>query len=429
MDPYNNNSINYNNNDRNMQDQDLVEQPHFRSMTMALPSRAPLLRETTTPSTHKTNMTEHRATNTGNDDVSTWASVDKLVTLSPFHPLETSHVKFPRWHLATALSRITSALYHTHQCTVQYDTHHLGATCHALRDGVVFGLSFFLDKDDDAVIFEVQRISGDSFAFHKYYARPLLRLVVEQEQTQHHQQQQGTPSANDGSGVLLDQVVMPKSPSSHRQHHHPGDENIHEALQIVCDMMLGNNGVHARNLGLESLLALTNPACAGWNTARTVVQTLLDCEPNAAQSLPLLLETLQCCLVQECNVQALQVWVQIWQIMATMSENETETTMQTPTTVTSAAMIQHLLSLVEQHHAHSHLPQQHQQNPHVVTLALQGLAALCGIDPSLRRGLAVSTSCHAVAISWPVLVQQVQATAHYADMEHASQQLLQMMCT
>jgi len=155
----------------------------------------------------------------------------------------------------------------------------------------------------------------------------------------------------------------------------------------------------------------------------------------------LLLETLRYYLVEESNIQALKLWVQVWQIVANTMTTDNGMMMSTVSTkITSLDMIQHLLSLLDCHtNAHSpeqlHQQQSHQRpNPHAVTLALQGLTALCGIDPSLRHVLASSslppaaTRCRAtVTISVPTLVQRVQSTAHYSAMEDASRRLLQTM--
>ena len=348
-------------------------------MTMAMPSRAPLLRETTRTTTPTKAQTLLRRpiddkviTTTSSSSSSSWASLDKLVTLDRGYPLERSHVQFPKSHLGTAwLARLTTALYHLN-CAVHYDTSHVAATCRAMSDSVVFHIHVFAAGSDTAIV-EVQRLAGDSWAFSKHYAQPLLRMVKQQPER---------PCRSTSTST-----TMPRTTSSSLSSSCPvSEDDIQDALQLASHMITEDRLLDQVHLGLESLVSLTNPSSVGETTAACAVTILLR-----KQQYQPLLDTLQRLLLEESNYPALLIWVHIWQVTAVAPRSN-------ETILPCTAVMEHLLRLVAQ------------DEPHAATLAWRGLTALGQLHPSL--------------VTAHISPTMVPAVPQHAALAHASRQWL-----
>uniref|UniRef100_A0A7S3PC14 Uncharacterized protein n=1 Tax=Amphora coffeiformis TaxID=265554 RepID=A0A7S3PC14_9STRA len=335
--------------------------PFFLSAPLALGEAGLRRRETTTMKKNDTpsnNNKQSPAPVKGD-----WAPTDKIHKLSYYHPLEPTHTTFSRDSLVPVLDRLTYALGALSCHVIRYDDQHMAAACTTMDANVKFQVNIFAVRENDLVL-ELQRLAGDSFVFHKQYAQPLLWAVRNQ------QPQQYTATMEDPRTVTEFPEIMDQCMNDHDgQIKNDNDQDdIYTAL-CLAEEMIQSDGWDVRHMGLETLVALTDPASAGLETATVVAQRIISDMHIVLE----ILETFVLCDHEYLSLAALKVCRQIWQILSA--------TMTTTTTVTdhvSTALIQRLEQFVQ----HVHVV------PHHATLALQGLTALGKVSNCLQSSLA-----------------------------------------
>lgn len=321
-----------------------------------------------------------------------WAPLDRLTRLSCFHPLEATHTRFGRAALPVVLTRLTAALYRL-DCHVEYDARRLVAQCDAMSndggDGVRFQVGLFWDtsRGDDSVILELQKRDGDSLVFYQQIAPELLQLA-------HAQRIENNSAPRSAAKMPLDRLVAPCSVAE-----------VESAVALAADMVVvesNNNSncmMDALQIGLESLVALVDPASCGPATAATAARLV-------AGNAPLMNAVWQHAASHEASavsLRALRVLRGVWQ------DNDAATLTDIPPSVVPA-----LMRVVSNHHA---------RRPHHATVALQALHAAARAQPALwhrfRQGQGHDYDCAATTA-----VRSVHATARHAALARASQQVL-----
>jgi hypothetical protein len=300
---------------------DLYLQPSFRAMSMV--SEPSLVVPTTygkqqqqlyntkndlqkssvaisqTPATKATlipNVAE-RSMETCNATKSTW-KLPVLTRLCPFHPLECFHRHFPRKFLPVVLEQL-SVSFRLASLKVQYHDSPVSALCDSM-DQSRFVVSVWEDTNHDIVV-EMQRICGDAIVFGRY-ARELMTSVVQAvaESSSSSSKQDYHHSASTSSkGAAPPSTHAPSVPRSHPFHHSVPfptvlshgiafgtssknvmmmqineDEEARSALEIAHRMLVSDR-YDARQLGLDSLVLLTDPWQTGNGIATIVSQHLL----------------------------------------------------------------------------------------------------------------------------------------------------------
>lgn len=312
-----------------------------------------------------------------------WAR-DKLLKLSYYHPVQPSHETFPKTQLEEMLTRLTEC-FRALSCHVSYAKDRLGADCLTMEK-VAFYVSFF-EKDTQTVIVEVQRRAGDSYLFHHDYAQPILAVIRGVRASDKQQSIQRRTAA------FLDRLGTSIS-----------EEDIGEALEMAFRLVTSDR-FDARQLGMESLVALTDTKVTGWSTASAVTRGLVTPLDETSEKLAnivlrYLLEDDNA--ITDLTYMALKVWSNAWQVAAV----DTETPLESFCDVMCPAdiLMRSLMNRVE------HFENQ----PHEATLALRGLSALCREMPQLRP-----------FVSWHT-VEQANAMGSTAALEQASRTFLEV---
>ena len=419
--------------------------PVFRSV--ALPPRAPLFREPISSSSHRQwneaatvattaavetkNGTMKPSFNNNNNFVTpppppttSWAPLECLRKISWYHPLEPSHATFALENLSTMLTKLTRGLRDL-SCHVVYDDNRLAATCRTM-EAVEFHVSLLQGTatttkssggrpnhsgtaSNDNVVMEIQRIAGDSFLFHSRYARPLLAIVKDQDSTM--ECATTTRPSNKTMGRTLDNLSAMQHPAAASTVTQCGQGDIEQALELASDLILCDR-YDAKQLGLESMAHLTSPTQTGYHTALTIARALTSDVPS-----PLVRCLWEFLLNQQnqqqeadaspsdWNLAALQVWSQVWQVLA---EDRTNSGTSGSSPVLPDELAPSVIQLLCQYMEHVH------SMPHHATYAMQGLQALVQLDPRIAQ-----------CIPWKT-VQQAQAwgATQHAALHQASGQLL-----
>lgn len=391
------------NNDYVTTTQEETESPLFRSMNLmaVTPASFSLARETSFPSEKKqtgVSMMQSQPTflalaTTNN----TWASIDSLRKVSFYHPLEPSHILLDASALPQILQSLTKA-FQALSCQVEYATENLMATASTM-EGVEFQISLWAARDENAnkVICEMQRMDGDSYTYHAKYAQPIMRAVKRPHTGMVHEQAQTTNSRTT-CGKVMDQINQMTVCAA--THVNTTEDDIQQAVEVAQQMILSDR-YDACLLGMESLLLLTNPASTGWQTA-TKVAKILSGTPSAASKF--LWTQLLHAETEGLLMHALKIWVQVWQILVAARGNPASSIV-----VPTRDVLPLLMKMVEQA----------VNSPHLATLALQGLTALCQLQPDIVPS----------SIAWgPVEYAQAVGHARHAALAQASGQLLAVHC-
>lgn len=328
--------------------------------------------------------------------------VAKLKKLGKYHPLELSHVSFPRAHLETVLGRLSEGL-RALSCSVSHHNHGLSASCHTM-ERVSFQVSFYeknpnedmgetdleltetISEKNGVVVMELQRLCGDSFTFHQY-----VRQILDTVEGKKNSDQRF--DMNDFSyGRFLDELVNPSNTV--------GIRDLEFAMKRA-EKLITAHSIYDRQMGLETLQTFTDAKQTGIFVASKVSRELLM--PSTESSNKLASDMLRYLLDPTTegvlSYAALHVWSSVFQI----ASNDPGTTWEAffdalcPLDVLVGRLQWH----VEQVHNH----------PHEATMALVALAALQKAAP------------HRIGpnISW-CAVQQANAVgrAHHAALERAS---------
>lgn len=256
-----------------------------------------------------------RSMETCNATKSTWKQ-PVLTRLCPFHPLECFHRHFPRTLLPVVLEQL-SVSFRLASLKVQYHDSPVSALCNSM-DQSRFAVSVWEDTNHDIVV-EIQRICGDAIVFGRY-ARELMTSVVQavaessnssssSSQGYHPHQHHSVSTSNKG-GVPLS-TNAPSVPRSHPFHHAVPfptvlshgiafgssnnnsnvmmmqineEEEARSALEIAHRMLVSDR-YDARQLGLDSLVLLTDPWQTG-NGIATIVskRLLLPCRQSSSSN-------------------------------------------------------------------------------------------------------------------------------------------------
>lgn len=312
-----------------------------------------------------------------------WAR-DKLRKLGYYHPAQPSHETFPKSQLEEMLARLTEC-FRTLSCHVTYEGDGLGAECLTMEK-VEFHVSFF-EKDTQTVVVEVARRSGDSFVFHHDYAQPILQVIRGVSVSDNPQSMELHRTA-----LILDRLGTSVS-----------DEDIAMALEMAL-RLVASDRFDARQLGMESLEALTDARVTGWSTASAVTRGLVMPLDETSEKLANIM--LRYLLDNQASnagftYMALKVWSNVWQVAAMDTEAPLETFCDVlcPADVLMRCLMNHV----------EHFDNQ----PHEATLALRGLSALCREMPQLRA-----------FVSWNA-VEQANAMGSTAALEQASRTVLE----
>jgi len=316
-----------------------------------------------------------------------WSTEKKLRRLGYFHPLDPSHVTFPKAQLKDILQRLTDCL-RVLSCHVLYEDESLSADCLTMEH-VRFQIAFF-ETDAATVILEVQRRAGDSYIFHHNYARPILAII----RCNNSNVQDETRRLMDQRMLLsLDQLVTIDVT----------DDDISQAIELATQLVTSER-VDACGLGMESLEALTDTTKTGNSVAIKVAREFVV--PSSETSNELVRVMLRYLLNEkdsETTYRALHVWANVFQLVA----NDVETSLDIfcDTICPAEILLRSLMSWVEEVH----------QSPHEATIALWGLAALCQSKPQLGSHI----SRHAVREAGAV------GAARHAALELASRKVLE----
>lgn len=314
-----------------------------------------------------------------------WAK-DKLRKLGFYHPLEPSHVSFPRSDLAATLERLTRC-FKMLSCRVLYEDELLSAACLTMEQ-VEFQVSLYESRQDQqTVLLELQRRTGDSYVFHQDYAQPILAAAQGQELSGH------LPSKR-MCGISMDRLA---------KHAGVSDEDVDVAIELATNLVTADR-LDACRLGMESLVTLTDASKTGMSTARKVARELVM--PSGGTSEKLMHAMVKYLLSTEASedliFHALQVWANAWQLAA--DDMETPLDSFCDVACDRETLLNSLMDRVENVGS----------EPHQATLALQGLAALCREMPHLRG-----------SVSWRA-VEQANAVgeSENAALELASRKFL-----
>jgi len=291
------------------------------------------------------------------DSISTpgdWATENKLRRLGQYHPLDPSHVTFPKAHLRDNIRRLTDCL-RVLSCRVLYEDQKLSANCLTMEH-VQFQITFF-EKDPLTVILEVQRRAGDSYIFHHDYARPILATVRRNGKIQ----DEKCRLMNRSIALSMDRLVTVDVTEDH----------IKQAIELATQLIISER-IDACSLGMESLESLTDANKTGRSVAIKVAREFVV--PSCKTSSELVRVMLQYLLDEEeseASYRALHIWANVLQLVA--SDAETSLDQFCDTICPAEVLLRSLMSWVEEVHRH----------PHEATMALWGLAALCRCKPRL----------------------------------------------
>lgn len=316
-----------------------------------------------------------------------WA-MDKLRRLGYYHPLEPSHVSFPKTQLPDILTRLTDC-FRALSCHVSYQDDLLAAACSTMEQ-VEFQVSFFESRQDaQTILCELQRRAGDSYVFHQGYAQPIMDVM-------HGKPPQASRRAKCcmSAGLSMDRLAKHAACIS--------EDDVAVALELACKLV-NNDRLDACRLGMESLETLTDTSKTGWSTASKVAREL--CMPSDETSTKLAQTMLRYLLEKSqaelCHL-ALQVWSNAWQVAA--DDMETPLDCFCDLACPADTLLNALMTRVEDVHA----------QPHEATLALQGLSALVREMPQLRA-----------SVSWPAVEEAYAVgSAENAALESAAHKCL-----
>lgn len=331
---------------------------------------------------HSTKIVQKTSTGLGGN----WAT-EKLQRLGYYHPLGPSHLTFPKAQLEATLARLTDCL-RVLSCHVQYEDDYLSASCLTM-ERVRFQVSFF-EKDATTLILEIQRRSGDSYIFHRHYARPILAII------RFNKFPDTSQADKERISLSLDRLATSNLTVS--------NDDITDAIELVSKLVTSERW-DACLLGMESLESLTNTLKTGYpvaiRVAREIVVSSTSEMPNklARVMLHYLLNEKE----GEVAFRALHVWANVLQLAATDSEIPLDTFCDT---ICPADVLLHsLMDRVEQVREH----------PHEATMALWGLAALHRAMPQLGSDISWQTVRDAEAVG----------AAQHAALERASRKVLE----
>jgi hypothetical protein len=318
----------------------------------------------------------------------TWAT-NKLCTVGYYHPIQPSHITFPKANLNDVLERLTEC-FRALSCKVLYEQDLLGAACQTI-ERVQFQVSLFETRQDQQqILLEFQRRAGDSCVFHQLYVTPIIAFLK-------------------GDGSDLGKRKTPACPPLDQLSQHAGmvtEDDVVIAIELATSLVTADR-LDACQLGMESLETLTDTSKTGWSTALAVAKALIkpeDATSNrlAQTMLRYLLEGNQGDGEDSLAFHALVVWSNAWQVGA--EDRETSLDCFCDVAVPSDVLMHSLMDRVEQVHS----------CPHQATLALNGLNALCRGMPSLRSN-----------VSWAAVeIARAVGSSENAALEAASIKLL-----
>lgn len=403
--------------------------PEFRSMAMPLPGRerfvgvpshhheAATIKTTTQDDSQKMMMMHVSELNNGkthqeesfpssspSSSPATWPSLDKLTSLSYFHPLENTHCKFAYEVLPQVLTRLSHVLRQL-SCRVEYETDRVVAFVQGM-EGVEFQLAVWQEAKTSRCVLELQRVSGDCMCFHRKYAAALLKVPREMEQEPVEQEPakedeimdtlpESSSMSNRHDGMLLDKLVAHCAPCP--------DDEITESLEFACDLLMSDR-LDACRLGLESMQGLVDPRTSGWQTALQVARGMVQHRVAA----PTLWR--HCCGVAaqplDSSLVALQIYTNAWQVLAEAAQKhgDDEAASCAVTNLPPGA-VPALLTHVSRV----------QTCPHHAALGCAALHALVQLDANIGRQISWHTISHAHTVG----------CAQHVALQFASQQLLQ----
>ena len=248
---------------------------------------------------------------------------------------------------------------------------------------VEFNVSFF-EKDSQMIIVEVQRRCGDSYVFHHDYARPIMAVIRGVRVNNLYRNLAWHET------MLLDRVKGGVS-----------EQDIATAMDLAAQLVASDR-LDARQLGMESLVTLTDTKVTGWSTASSVARAfIMPFDETSNKLANIMLRYLLNESSSDLTYLALKMWSNVWQVTAA----DTETPLESFCDVLCPAdiLMRCLIHRVEEFHQH----------PHEATLALRGLTALCREMPQLRT-----------FVSWHT-VEQANAIGSTAALEQASRTFLE----
>lgn len=176
-------------------------------------------------------------------------------------------------------------MFRVNSLQIKYqDSPFTSARCRACLEKLEFNIIIWQSREENKILIEVDRISGDSIPFHTKYANLVLKTVEDccsgnksysPEPTQI--QDPITRGTSERDKIQLEQTssILNRCKGEQTYIEFVGKENpMVSAIEIVADMLCAAR-YDSRGLALESLLHLTDPYLSDLETVKAVSKVIL----------------------------------------------------------------------------------------------------------------------------------------------------------